>query len=229
VTAHPTLTQPGRQRPSGKKGRRPVTRAPHQPRYPSEAQYPTEVMAEVRRRPAGVPRQLTVRASYLLHGFIASGGVVLAVGFTFAAADAAGWRASIRWVAAAGFAVLALVALRAVLSGPLLVADSTGVRLRIGDDWIGARWAEIDVVSVLPRRHLLGDGRIAVHLEDPAPVLAAMSSTVRRQTDANRRLTGSSLAVPFGLALRASGTADTDVAEVLRQLADGRCAVTVQP
>lgn len=217
MTAHPDLSRPGA------KQRRQF------PTMPPMRVTPDATPEVVRRRPAGVPQQITVRAAYKLHGFIAAGGLVLAVGFTYAAADASGWPATVRWIAAAGFAALALIAIRAVLAGPVLVADSTGIRLRIQDDWIGARWSEIDEVTVLPRRHPLADGRIAVHLEDPGPVLAAMSSTVRRQTDANRRLTGTSLAVPFGLALRPSGTDGMDVTEALRQLADGRCAVTVQP
>jgi hypothetical protein len=229
VTAHPGISQPGTGTDKGTDegaGAKKRRQFPTMPPMRVTADASPEV---VRRRPAAVPQQVSVRPSFLLHGFIALGGLVLAVGFTYAAADATGIGATGRWIAAAAFAVLAVIAIRAMLSGPLLVADSTGIRLRIKEDWVGARWSEIDEVTVLPRRYPLADGRIAIHLEDPGPVLSAMSSTVRKLTDANRRLTGSSLAAPFGFALRPAGTDGMDVTEALRLLADGRCAVTVQP
>ena len=226
MTAHPTVTEaPSSAGPEATVADTPDTDAavpetalPEAPDSEPDPEPPVAVEA-----PA---EYLLVRASYPLHGFIAIGALVLAVGFTFAAADADGAGATARWLAAAGFGGLALIAIRSILSGPLFVADGTGIRMRIKDDWVGARWTEIDSVTVLPRRHRLDDGRIAIHLADPAPVLAALSSTVRRQTDANRRLTGSSLAVPFGLAARPSSA---DVAGVLRGLAGERCSVTVQP
>ena len=107
----------------------------------------------------------------------------------------------------------------------MLVADDVGIRLRIGSEWIGTRWEDIDQVTVLKRRHLLDDGRIAVHLQDPGPILGAMPSSTRKTTDANRRLTGSSLAVPFGLTARPS---DGEVVQALHMLADARCPVREQ-
>jgi hypothetical protein len=83
---------------------------------------------------------------------------------------------------------------------------------------------------VLPRRHLLDDGRIAIHLSDPGPVVAAIARDANRATrnltDTNRRLTGSSLAVPFGLAATPSHPL---VVSALTALADDRCPVTEQP
>jgi hypothetical protein len=80
-------------------------------------------------------------------------------------------------------------------------------------------------VTVLQRRHLLDDGRIAVHLLDPGPILGAMPGSTRKTTDANRRLTGSSLAVPFGLTARPS---NGEVVQALHMLADARCPVREQ-
>jgi hypothetical protein len=94
------------------------------------------------------------------------------------------------------------------------------------NEWIGTRWEDIEQVTVLPRRHLLDDGRIAVHLMDPGPVLGAMSPAARKVTGTNRRLTGSSLAVPFGLTAQPSSG---DVVRVLHMLADARCPVGEQP
>jgi hypothetical protein len=170
-----------------------------------------------------VRQEFTVRSSYLLHGIVAGGALPVAIGFAASASTTP--VGLLRWAAAAGFALLALVGARALLVSALLVADEVGIRLRISNEWIGARWEELELVTVLPRRHPLDDGRIALHLDDPGPVLGAMSTNTRRLTDANRRLTGSSLAVPFGLTARPS---DTAVVEVLRRLADGRCPVREQ-
>jgi hypothetical protein len=205
----------------------PLTRS--ESRAPAPVVRRTDVEDEVYEYEDDAPEveELEIRASYPLYGFVAAGSAVAAIGFAWSAASGGGGATGmLRWFAAGGFAVLALVAIRVLLVQPMLVADRTGIRLRVQDDWVGARWDEIDEVTVLPRRHLLDDGRIAVHLEDPAPVLGSMSSAARRRTDANRRLTGSSLAVPFGLASRVS---DPDVLRVLQELAGRQCTVHEQP
>ena len=180
--------------------------------------------------PEPVPDEFTVRSPHALHGFLAGGAGLLALGFAIAASRGLGFGAIWRWVLALGFAVLAGMAVRALVSKPLLVADGTGIRLRIQREWIGAPWEEIEAVTVLPRRHLLDDGRIAIHLSDPGPVVAAIARdanrATRKLTDTNRRLTGSSLAVPFGLAATPS---HPSVVSALTALADDRCPVTEQP
>lgn len=169
------------------------------------------------------PVPFTVRASQKVHGGLALGALLVAVGFAASASTSP--TGILRWLAAAGFAVLAVVCARALTVGDMLVADEVGIRLRIGHEWIGTRWEDIDEVTVLQRRHLLDDGRIAVHLLDPGPVLGAMPSSTRKTTDANRRLTGSSLAVPFGLTARPS---NGEVVQALHMLADARCPVREQ-
>jgi len=173
------------------------------------------------------PAEFTVRPARPVYGFVAGGSTLLALLFGIAARSVGGgFESGWRWVVAGGFGVLALAAAWTLRSKPLLVADRTGIRLRIRSEWIGAPWEEIEAVTVLPRRHVLDDGRIAVHLADPGPVVAAMDSATRKVTDANRRLTGSSLAVPFGLAATPS---DPAVIAALTALADDRCPVTEQP
>jgi hypothetical protein len=169
------------------------------------------------------PVPFTVRASQKVHGGLALGAALVAVGFAESASTSpSGVR---RWIAAAGFAVLALVCARSLTVGEMLVADEVGIRLRIRNEWIGTRWEDIEEVTVLRRRHLLDDGRIAVHLLDPGPILGAMPSATRKTTDANRRLTGSSLAIPFGLTARPS---NGEVVQALHMLADARCPVREQ-
>ena len=173
------------------------------------------------------PAEFTVRPARPVYGFVAGGSTLLALLFGIAARSVGGgFESGWRWAVAGGFGVLALAAAWTLRSKPLLVADRTGIRLRIRSEWIGAPWEEIEEVTVLPRRHVLDDGRIAVHLADPGPVVAAMDSATRKVTDANRRLTGSSLAVPFGLAATPS---DPAVIAALTALADDRCPVTEQP
>ncbi len=169
------------------------------------------------------PTPFTVRASQKVHGGIAAGAALVAVGFGASASTSP--TGILRWIAAAAFAVLAVICARALTVGDMLVADTVGIRLRIGNEWIGTRWEDIEEVTVLQRRHFLDDGRIAVHLLDPGPVLGAMPSSSRKTTDANRRLTGSSLAVPFGLTARPS---NGEVVQALHMLADARCPVREQ-
>ncbi|MFF1816733.1 hypothetical protein ACFVWG_05530 [Kribbella sp. NPDC058245] len=169
------------------------------------------------------PVPFTIRASQKVHGGLALGAALVAVGFATSASGTA--TGVLRWFAAAAFAVLAVICARALTVGDMLVADDVGIRLRIRNEWIGTRWQDIEEVTVLKRRHPLDDGRIAVHLLDPGPTLAAMPSTTRKITDANRRLTGSSLAVPFGLTARPS---NGEVVQALHMLADARCPVREQ-
>ncbi|WP_432949762.1 hypothetical protein ACQPXM_17315 [Kribbella sp. CA-253562] len=173
--------------------------------------------------PGELANEFTVRASQEVHGGLAVGAALVAVGFAVSASTSP--TGVLRWIAAAAFAALAVICARALTVGDMLVADRVGIRLRIGDEWIGTRWDEIEEVTVLRRRHPLDDGRIAVHLLDPGPVLAAMPAATRRTTDANRRLTGTSLAVPFGLTARPS---NGEVVQALHLLADARCPVREQ-
>lgn len=173
--------------------------------------------------PEELLQEFTVRSSQKVHGGIAIGAALVAIGFATSASTSP--TGALRWFAAAAFAALAVVCARALTVGDMLVADRVGIRLRIGDEWIGTRWEEIEEVTVLRRRHPLDDGRIAVHLLDPGPMLAAMPAATRRTTDANRRLTGTSLAVPFGLTARPS---NGEVVQALHMLADARCPVREQ-
>jgi hypothetical protein len=197
---------------------------------PEDDSLPEEPEDAEKREPDPGPDEFTVRPAHGLHGFLAGASALLALGFAIAAYRGFGYGVLWRLVLAAGFALLAGTAFRALVSKPLLVADRTGIRLRVRREWIGALWEEIEAVTVLPRRHTLDDGRIAIHLSDPGPVVAAIARdanrSTRKMTDRNRRLTGSSLAVPFGLAATPSHPL---VVPALTALADERCPVTEQP
>ncbi|MEV6284647.1 hypothetical protein [Kribbella sp. NPDC051770] len=180
-------------------------------------------VAEFDVEPDELEQEFTVRSSQKVHGALAVGAGLVAIGFATSASTSP--TGVLRWLAAAAFATLAVICARALTVGDMLVADRVGIRLRINDEWIGTRWEEIEEVTVLRRRHPLDDGRIAVHLLDPGPVLATMPAATRRTTDANRRLTGTSLAVPFGLTARPS---NGEVVQALHMLADARCPVREQ-
>jgi hypothetical protein len=65
-------------------------------------------------------REFTVRASRRVHGAIAAGSALVAVGFATSASGSP--TGILRWIAAAGFAALALGTARALTVGALLVA-----------------------------------------------------------------------------------------------------------
>jgi hypothetical protein len=93
------------------------------------------------------PTPFTVRASQQVHGGIAVGAALVAIGF--AASGSTSPTGILRWIVAAAFAVLAVVCARALTVGDMLVADAVGIRLRIGDEWVGTRWEDIEEVTVL--------------------------------------------------------------------------------
>jgi len=129
--------------------------------------------------PGGVTQEFTIRASQQVHGALAVGAALVAIGFAASGSSTA--TGVLRWLAAAAFAALAVYCARALTVGDMLVADKVGIRLRIRHEWIGTRWEDIEEVTVLRRRHPLDDGRIAVHL-----CAATVKATIA--SDASERL-----------------------------------------
>lgn len=106
---------------------------------------------------------------------------------------------------------------------PLLVADATGLRVRLGSAWTGVRWDQVDRVEVAARGRVR-DGHLAVRPSDESAVLAGATRRSRMEAAWNRKVYGAALAVPYGLATTVSVD---DLPARLRQLADGRAAVVV--
>ncbi len=106
---------------------------------------------------------------------------------------------------------------------PLLVADSTGVRVRLGRQWAGVPWPDLDRVEVRPRRSL-ADGRVSLFPTDEPAVLASAGRWGRWETTWNRWVYGAAHVVPYGLT---TTTSTEDLPAALQELAGGRTEVVV--
>ena len=98
--------------------------------------------------PEPVPFQILRRRSlYLATTVVAL--LVAAVVAAVAVLQGPSWL----WILAVTLAVLGLISLPGIADRetPLLVADSHGVRLRDGGDWVGLLWREIAQIVVEPR------------------------------------------------------------------------------
>lgn len=110
---------------------------------------------------------------------------------------------------------------------PLLVADDTGLRVRLGSAWTGVPWSQVERVQI-DERGRLSDGHVRVEVAAGAACAAVLAGAGRRSRFAawsNTKLYGAPLAVPYGVATRV--TTD-DVAAELVRLASGRASVVVQ-
>ncbi len=152
------------------------------------------------------------------------------------AAAAAGLAAAYAWRFSqdgSGVALLVAIALGAVAVGhglacvdartPLLVADATGLRIRLGAAWTGLPWRSVERVDVTERGRV-ADGHVVVTVTDVAGELAGSSLRSRIAAGLNRRLYDAPLVVPFGLTTSVSVV---DLARSLELLADGRAPVVV--
>jgi hypothetical protein len=101
---------------------------------------------------------------------------------------------------------------------PLLVADTQGVRIRLGRTWRGIPWGALAHVEHLPRRGPLHDGRLVLVARNPERVLGELDPRGRRQTRFAERLYGAPFAVPLALSTRVSG-AGPDLTQALVRLA----------
>ena len=81
---------------------------------------------------------------------------------------------------------------------PLLVADETGLRVRLGGDWTGVPWAHVERVEVDDRGRIR-DGHVAVMSAEGADELANARWRPRLGAALNRWFYDASLVVPYGL------------------------------
>lgn len=107
---------------------------------------------------------------------------------------------------------------------PLLVADTQGVRIRLGRAWRGIPWSGLATIEVAPRGGFARDGRLTLVPRNPEKVLASFDGSGRRQGRIAARLYGSAFAMPLGLSTRVTGTTE-DLTTSLRQLAGGGARV----
>ncbi len=110
---------------------------------------------------------------------------------------------------------------------PLLVADTQGVRIRLGRTWRGMPWSALSHIEHTPRRGPVRDGRLVLVAHTPERVLAELDASGRRQTRLAQRLYGAPFAVPLALSTRVIG-AGADLGRALTRLA-GDPSLVVQP
>jgi transcriptional regulator with XRE-family HTH domain len=101
---------------------------------------------------------------------------------------------------------------------PLMVADTQGVRIRLGRAWRGIPWGGLATIEVAPRKGIARDGRLTLVPRNAERVLASFDGSGRRQGKLAERLYGSPFAMPLGLSTRVTGVED-DLTTALRQLA----------
>jgi hypothetical protein len=104
---------------------------------------------------------------------------------------------------------------------PLLVADQTGLRVRLGGDWTGVPWAHVERVEVDDRGRIR-DGHVAVIVAEDAEELANARWRSRIGAALNRWFYDASLVVPYGLTTIVTAA---DVPAALQRLAAGRAPV----
>jgi hypothetical protein len=109
---------------------------------------------------------------------------------------------------------------------PLLVADAQGVRIRLGHNWRGLPWSAVQHMEHTPRRGLLRDGRLVVHVHNEEKLLAELDASGRRRAALSTRVHGAPFALPLGLSTRVIG-AGADVGAALESVADQTGAVVV--
>ena len=130
------------------------------------------------------------------------------------------------WVLCVGLAGLTWAHVFSFLDSrmPLLVADSHGVRIRLGRTWRGMAWGDLEEVEYAARRHLVRDGRLVLFPHELEGELAMLGPAGRRHARLTERMLGAPFAMPLGLTTRVLG-AHGDLTGALARLADGRCEI----
>jgi cytoskeleton protein RodZ len=163
---------------------------------------------------------VVVRRHAWLSAVIGLGGSMLSGLYFVRAVEQGG---SFTWVVAVALAAIALVHLTQWVDArtPLLVADATGVRLRLGNAWHGLVWEDVSKVTVRERAGLFRDGRVVVHPVDES-ALEGLGGRSGRRLAANTKMYGAPFAIPLGLTTVSS---TDDLAGALEHLATAETTV----
>ena len=178
--------------------------------------------------PAADPDQVEVRRNVVLAAVLGAIAAVVALAYLL---RAIGSGSPVDWVVCLAIGAIAVtqgLAMRDART-PLLVADHTGIRLRLGRSWQGLPWDELEEVEHAPRHTVLHDGRLVAFPLDTDAVLAELDPMARRQAAVSERVHGAPFAVPLGFTTRVVG-ADGDLTAALLRLApDPELVVEVVP
>jgi Helix-turn-helix domain len=185
---------------------------------------------EVEERPTTEPLGLApdaveVRRNAGLAAFV--GAVASGVAIAYLA-RATNTGAPLDWVLAAVMGVLGIAHLAAFVDArtPLLVADTQGVRIRLGNTWRGLPWGALSRVEHRPRRGPFRDGRLVLVVRHPARLIEELDPRGRRQSRLSQKLYGAPFAVPLALSTRVSGAGE-DLTAALTALAGGEARILV--
>ena len=162
------------------------------------------------------PDPVEVRRNGGVAGFVGVVASTVAIAYL---ARATSTGAPLDWALAALMGVLGIGHLAALVDArtPLLVADTQGVRLRLGRNWRGLPWGALRKVEHRPRRGALRDGRLVLVVHNPARLIEELDRAGRRQSRFARRMYGAPFAVPLALSTRVTG-ADGDLTAALGRL-----------
>ncbi len=167
------------------------------------------------------PDAVEVRRNGGLAALLGGASCAVAIGYLARAASTA---AVLDWTLAVILGLLGAYYLHGFVDArtPLMVADTQGVRIRLGRAWRGIPWGGLAAVEVSPRNGIARDGKLTLVPRNAEKVLASFDASGRRQGRLAQRLYGSPFAVPLGLSTRVTGvSADQgdDLTTALRQLA----------
>ncbi|MCW2757754.1 MAG: helix-turn-helix protein [Nocardioidaceae bacterium] len=162
-----------------------------------------------------------VRRNGLLFAAVGGAATVLALAYLVRAVTQGG---SFGWIAGVVLLGLGVVHLLAFADArtPLLVADDKGIRVRLGKEWRGLRWEDLEQVVVEQRTSVLHDGRLMVVPADSEHAFDDLDAKGRRQVAVAERMYGAPLVVPLGMTTQVSAR---HVVDALAALAGGRAAV----
>jgi cytoskeletal protein RodZ len=168
------------------------------------------------------PDPMVIRRNAVLLGVLGFGAAGVCLAYLVRALSGG---SSSDWLIAAALGVIAVpyLGMLATARSPLLVADETGVRIRLGGQWRGLLWEDMARVDVHQRGGFLQDGRVVIEAGEGEPVDVGLVGVGRLAAKVNRRLYGTPLAVSYGFT---AGASRADVAAALSELAAGRVSVS---
>jgi cytoskeleton protein RodZ len=168
------------------------------------------------------PNEVLVRRNGRISVVVAGLAAILSAAYFARAATTGG---TLDWALCAVMAALTWAYVFSFLDSrmPLLVADSHGIRIRLGRTWRGMAWSDLEEVEHLPRRQLR-DGRLVLFPHDVDAELELLGPAGQRHARASQRLFGAPFALPLGLTTRVFG-AGKDLTGALAALSAGRCEI----
>ena len=169
------------------------------------------------------PDSVVVRRNAPLLAVLAVLAAAVAVAYLLRALDGG---SAADWLLAGALGLIALWQGLAAWDArlPLLVADTQGVRMRLGKVWRGLTWGAIDRIEHESAPSVLRDGRLVVVARNEERALDGLGRGSERHAAWTRRWYGAPLAVPLGLATRSTHE-DADLVEALDALAATRAPV----